>query len=507
MKSRVFAGLISALLSVSVLAASPSHASGRDPERAPTVSGPVTGGEGVQAIGISYDFESVGYVYEEFFFEGDAVGYEHAGTFKRDGKWRVEEGDSAPFKTRMIVVRPKDPADFSGTVFVEWFNVTGGVDAGPTLLMGHNQILRSGAAWVGVTTQAVGVTGGEETVQSDTVDIPQGGLVNSDPARYGTLTHPGDLYSYDIFTQTAAAISGEGDGVDPMAGLHVERVIAMGQSQSAARLTTYVNAVHPLVGAYDGFLIHSRVTAPAPLGEGQADVVDPTIPDGTGIRSDTDVPVFIFETEYDVIGGYAGARQPDSKNVRLWEVAGTSHIDAYTGGAYSITDLGDGAAELALLDPATAGGGALGCAQPLNAGGQYVVLMAVMSHLEEWVRDGTAPRKFPRLDVTGEGDSIEAVRDELGIATGGVRTPLVDVPLAANTGHATNTPNFCRVMGVQEPFDAATLAELYPNGSHEYVEAFDEAVDRAVKKGIWLEPEAKNYKAAAHQLSLEGAAE
>ena len=479
-----------------------SHRTGEPAGRAPTVSIPEAEGGGVQALGISYDFASVGYLFEEFFFEGDAVGYERVGKFRADGRWRVEESEEAHYKTRMIVVRPEDPADFSGTVFVEWFNVTGGVDAGPTFLMGHNGILRSGGAWVGVTSQAVGLTGSEETVQSDVIDIPEGGLVGSDPARYGTLTHPGDLFAYDIFTQAGAAIRGDGDGVDPFEGFDVEMLLAMGESQSAGRLSTYVNAVHPLVGQYDGFLIHSRGATVAPLGQRQADVVDPTIPEATRIRKDTDDRVFIFETEYDVIGGYADARQPDSRNVRLWEIAGTSHIDAYTGAGYSLSDLGDGSAEAKLLDPAGPGGGLLGCEQPLNAGAQHAVLVAVFEHLEGWVRDGTAPKKYPRLDVSGSGDAIEAKRDELGIAEGGVRTPLVDVPLAANTGYATNTPDFCRVMGVLEPFDAATLEELYPNGSAGYVEAFDDAVDRAVQKGIWLDPEAENFKAAAREITL-----
>jgi hypothetical protein len=471
-------------------------------DRVPTVSIPEAEGKGVQALGIGYDFASVGYLFEEFFFEGDAVGYERVGTFRQDGRWRVEESEEARFKTRMIVVRPEDPADFSGTVFVEWFNVTGGIDAGPTFLMGHNGILRSGGAWVGVTSQAVGLTGSEETVQSDVIDIPEGGLVGSDPARYGTLTHPGDLFAYDIFTQAGAAIRGDGEGFDPFEGFEVEQLLAMGESQSAGRLTTYVNAVHPLAQQYDGFLIHSRGASVAPLGERQPDVVDPTIPEAARIRKNVDVPVFIFETEYDVIGGYADARQPDSRNVRLWEIAGTSHIDAYTGAGYSLSDLGDGAAEATLLDPAEAGGGLLGCVEPLNAGAQHAVLVAVFEHLEAWVRDGPAPKKYPRLDVSGSGDAIEAKRDELGIAEGGVRTPLVDVPLAANTGYATNMPDFCRVMGILQPFDAATLEELYPNGSADYVEAFEDAVDQAVRAGIWLEAEAENFKAAAREITL-----
>jgi Alpha/beta hydrolase domain len=231
--------------------------------------------------------------------------------------------------------------------------------------------------------------------------------------------HPGDLFSYDIFTQAGAAIRGDGKGVDPFQGLKVRRVIAMGESQAAGRMATYVNAVHPRARLYDGILIHSRGATPAPFGARQPDVVDPTIPEGAQIRRDVDVPVLTFETEYDVdVLAFADARQPDSRNFRLWESAGTSHIDAYTAAGHSLSDLGDGAAEAALLDPTNASRGLLGCAEPINAGGQHAVLMAALSHLDRWVRDGTAPPKVPRLKTTGSGETIELVRDELGIARG-----------------------------------------------------------------------------------------
>ena len=236
MARRWVVGAMALLLSVgwtvTARAAEPDQRETKPGGEAPTVSGPITGGNGIQAIGVGYDFASIGYAFDEFFFAGDAAGYLPAGKLHHDGKWRVKETSRAPFKTRMVVIRPKDPKDFNGTVFVEWFNVTGGVDAGPTLINAHNQILRSGAAWVGVTTQAVGVTGAANTVQSTTVNIPKGGLVHSDPARYGTLTHPGDLYSYDIFTQAGKAIRGEGNGVHPLQGFDVKRLIAAGESQS-----------------------------------------------------------------------------------------------------------------------------------------------------------------------------------------------------------------------------------------------------------------------------------
>ena len=47
-----------------------------------------------------------------------------------------------------------------------------------------------------------------------------------------------------------------------------EHVVAVGESQSAFFLTTYVNAVDPLDRVYDGFLVHSRFGPAAPLDGG-----------------------------------------------------------------------------------------------------------------------------------------------------------------------------------------------------------------------------------------------
>ena len=44
-----------------------------------------------------------------------------------------------------------------------------------------------------------------------------------------------------------------------LGGLQPKHVIAIGESQSAGRLVTYIDAVHPLVDVYDGFLVHSRM--------------------------------------------------------------------------------------------------------------------------------------------------------------------------------------------------------------------------------------------------------
>jgi hypothetical protein len=347
-----------------------------------------------------------------------------------------------------------------------------------------------------VSAQAVGVQGGVAAVAG----VPAGGLKAADPERYGALSHPGDAFSYDIFTQAGRAVAGDA-GVDPFADLDVQRIIAVGESQSAFRLVTYVNAIQPRAGVFDAFLIHSRGAAGAGLTNNpDRRFRDPAMPEVARIRP-TKVPVLTFQTESDLLGlGFVPARQPDSRTFRLWEVAGTAHADSYTG-LIGFNDAGDGSAELELLDPTQAGGGPLDCAQPINSAPAFAVLNAALFQLDGWVRDGTPPPKAKRLRVEGTGEDVRIVRDEHGNATGGIRTPSIDVPLATITGEENAGGSFCALFGTTEPFDAATLAELYP--THEdYVKAFDRATRKAVAKGHLLPREARHLRAAARQLDV-----
>jgi hypothetical protein len=64
------------------------------------------------------------------------------------------------------------------------------------------------------------------------------------PARYGPLHHPGDTYSYDMFSQAGLAVRQLAHLL--FGDLRPELVIGIGESQSAARLVTYIDAIHPL---------------------------------------------------------------------------------------------------------------------------------------------------------------------------------------------------------------------------------------------------------------------
>jgi hypothetical protein len=128
---------------------------------ATTVEGPITGGAGQIVFGTSaFDGSAFGYVEEEYFIGGTATSYTSATPLSEDGLWEVTAKDTVDYKTRIVVRRPSEATEFSGTAYVEWLNVTAGLDTGPTWSLSWIDIMRQGAVWVGVSTQRVGVEGG-----------------------------------------------------------------------------------------------------------------------------------------------------------------------------------------------------------------------------------------------------------------------------------------------------------------------------------------------------------
>jgi hypothetical protein len=385
-------------------------------------------------------------------------------------------GPTSPYTTRLIVQRPSDPARFNGTVYVEWLNVSAGIDSAADWGMAHDEMVREGAVWVGVSAQSVGING----------------IRSVDPARYAALSHPGDSFSYDIFSQAGRAVRDQSATL--LGGLAPQHLIADGESQSAFRMTTYIDGVHPLAHVYDGFMVHSS-GASVPLSQPPQAPYSP--PQGLRIRTDLDVPVFLFETETDlVLFNSAAGRQPDSALLRRWEVAGTAHADMYTL-AVGPVDTGDGSAAPALFDlmlhPTNVTPFAT-CTAPLNAGPQHWVFQAALHALQAWVTDGTLPATAPLLqyDLATRTYSTDAQGNVLG----GVRTPQVDAPVARLSGVAPSGGNpFCVLFGTTTPLSAAQVSSLY--GSHGgFVSSWVHATNSAVASGWILRADAADVKSS-----------
>lgn len=333
--------------------------------------------------------------------------------------------------------------------------------------------------------------------------VPNLDLKHADPQRYGSLTHPGDSYSYDMFTQAAQAVRTQAATL--LGGLTPKHVLAAGESQSAFRMVTYIDAFGKDEGnPYDGFLVYSRGGSAAALS--QAPQADVPAPDSTLIRTDLGKPVLTFNTESDlvVLGSYT-AQQPDSKWFREWQVAGTSHADTYTL-TIGAGDTGNGEADVALFQsmltpPSRVAGGYITCDTPINAGPMTYVLRTAIDDLDTWVVDGTAPPKAPQFATVPGTTPPQFRTDADGNVQGGIRTPQVDTPVARLSGLGQTGASFCRIFGTTAPFGAAKIAALYPSHAT-FVKQWDHALTDAVAAGFVMRDDVKHIKAAAAQSGI-----
>src|SRR4051794_11916669 len=155
----------------------------------PIVTGPIQHGIRGGAYNRSRFPLINGYVEQEFFFAGVA---------------RAADGTTAPYKSRILVRRPSDPKKFNGSVVLDWDNVTVPDDTDVGWLPMHTTIMERGLVYVAVAAQRL-------SIEASPIALKQ-----YDPVRYGSLSHPGDDYSFDIFSQAAEAVlerNGDGSGV------------------------------------------------------------------------------------------------------------------------------------------------------------------------------------------------------------------------------------------------------------------------------------------------------
>lgn len=373
------------------------------------------------------DLESYGYVEEEFIVSGTANRYGADSVVSEH-----------PYRTRVVVRRPSDPEDSNGTGLVEWQNVTAGHDLDALWATSADHIMRTGYTWVGVSAQNVGVS--HLTVWS--------------PARYGGLdvtdggTVGGDALSYDIFAQSGGVLREPGNPLTGGTGL--DRVLAIGASQSAMYMTTYYEEILPLTEqVFDGygFMVGSapRSTRPEPAFQ---------------VLSETDVALPLFQLP------------EESDTLVRWEVAGAAH-SGWAGREarrhIEERDLG-GRGEYDCLRP------------PFSRVPLHQVINASYDHLSAWAADGTAPPAAEPIRRTAGGG---IARDEDGHALGGIRLSQVEVPTALNTGTNAGSGDdafFCSLFGTHVPYTRDELDERYRNHG-DYVSRVDRAERRNVGDG------------------------
>ncbi|MCK5859669.1 MAG: hypothetical protein KAG72_10010 [Abyssibacter sp.] len=427
----------------------------QEPVPAPEVLGPVTGGIRTgEPWGTTMVPLIEGYVEEEFSFGGLARGHGDAA-----------DTESA-YRTRMTVRRPVDPDDFNGTVVLDWNNVTLQFDIESTWAAANDVLMERGFIYVGVSAQKQGVDGAPTS------------LYFWDPVRYADLMHPGDDYSFDIFSQAAQAVF---DPIVMPAEIrdHIERVVATGSSQSAGRLTTYINEVHERDRMFDGYM--------------------PQI-SGSVLDTRKDLVPILWINSQDEAAGIVEA-PADEPLFRYWEVAGPPHttnageqyytsmvIYANSNGVYGSYDP-EVAGQYGELDPQ-------GSCNRNRYPVRYVWSSGIVA-LHKWLVSGQAPDSVPPLARDEVGD---LTFDEHGNALGGFRLPIVDVPIGAyfagqlpvGTSLTHCTPGgLVPLVGTSQTFDPARMMGLYD--SHEdYLAQFEAVIPEAVESGRLLPEHAED---------------
>jgi hypothetical protein len=422
------------------------------------------------------DLNKKGYAEYEYLVRGKANVYEYV----RAGDPSVQvKIPAVPYVTRVLVRYPTDRSKFNGTVYVEVLNATAGWDGDPTWQAAADYLMRSGAAWVGVSTKPVTVDFLRDRWGRDKYPA-------RDTSRYSALAMPHFGQVWDMMTDVGKWLRSPGDRSNPLRQHSVKRLFMVGFSQSVAYQVTYANSFHGQARmpdgrrVYDGYYLGAGgsrakdVTAATPqtesLGEG-----DPR----NLIR--VDVPVVRLQTQTEVIGfGSYRVRQDDQEFplVRTYEVAGGSHVDAHldeVGGIALARDLG--------LPPSF-------CPKPdaaYNPVRTGFYQSAALEILDRWSQ-GTPPPASRLYVLQVEDGKTTMKRDALGNVIGGVRPPELDAPrgvyLESNSG-----PGFCRLYGGFKPFGTEKLKELYPSPDS-FVNAFDAAITRAIKDRFLLPEDA-----------------
>lgn len=420
----------------------------------------------------NYDLAEIGYRQQEFFLSGTASAFRNLGELGVGGLWQVEPAETADYRTRMVVLRPIDPARFSGIVVVEMLPIHGHTHGAPIWVSGHTGIAAAGHAWVGVTAKYGNVEGKQ--------DRPRLHLKAANPARYGTLSHPGDSFAYDILSQAAEVIRNPG-AVEVLDGLLVRAVVAAG---SGWELKTYINAVHPLYRPFAGYLLTDSAGG-APLAETPQQRI--TTPERVRVRVDLDVPVLTLQYEGERYLDFYWDSQEDGGLFRIWEIPGMSVLNQYTD-RLGLDDDGSDPEFFVLRT------GDYGCDAPQHTAAAAWIYNAALSALATWAADGVPAPRAERLELSDDGQSVPV--DDNGFARGGVRHPWVEAPAAALRAVMSGSRGGCWLLGETVVYTADHMASLYVDKTG-YLQQVREAVDSAVEQGFLLPVDGDRFLQAA----------
>jgi hypothetical protein len=387
--------------------------------------------------------EEYDYVEEEFFVSGTA------NVYGPESSRPLESGEEiytlkplstrlradVPYKTRALVIHPRQVSQFSGVVHAVPFH---NLNAQASV---ERHVLRNGHAWVGIEVCSGTRFGPEE--------IPSGGIANlhrfnpdryrglaingGEPSDWGQLT-PGALGKafetinfgtqgpeMDVFTQELYRSYGQGPDIffDVVRGLRsedgsvlpgfpVRRIYTSGSSGATLILRPLIEYHHDK---------HTLALGGPPI-DGYLIMVG-NIP--TNRPSGAVLAIFQSEAEAERQGTEPLPQDTDNPRFRYYELAGTGHMISVSPPTLLETS--------GVLPPGIQGLNQREVSHEYEPYDKFnaPIVWALWNDMYQWVDKGIPmPRADPISRDPGAADAI--ARDEHGNALGGVRTPWVDVP-------------------------------------------------------------------------------
>ncbi|MEO8723677.1 MAG: alpha/beta hydrolase domain-containing protein [Sphingobium sp.] len=435
------------------------------------------------------DLKKAGYVEEEYYMLGLAPAIAASGDILFD----------APYVTRFLIRKPKDPARFNGTVVIEPFGWFGQRGAG--WILTRDYLLRKGYAFVGYTLNINKPAHDPRTEGWD----PEPRNLNFDFMRrydYARYAPLGSYYADKRFRrgEEPEQFPPQAQGIaaqlalllksnlrnGPAQGLKVERIYSETWAVDGQIWFDYLDqGRHQRWRMPDGrSLIDAYMNGDVTYGDlgGEKRRVPRKLPN--------DVPFVTVYSQAEMVQE-AGDQRPlptdtDYPRLRYYEITGMPHLRK--------ADLGTDENE---PHPADGDKSNDPRCQTLYDEPIEGPVSAILDAMDRWVRQGKPMPKGER--VARQGKAV--ARDpQTGNIIGGIRPPWIATPSAS---YLTDYETGCgTVYDTKVPYSSTKLKALYGNYAA-YADRFELAKQTAVKEGFLLQEDALRLKPIASPRDFE----
>ncbi|UUX95002.1 VCBS repeat-containing protein [Aquabacterium sp. J223] len=384
--------------------------------------------------------------------------------------WISGMGCSVPYKTRIVVRRPADPARFSGVVVAE------------PLHRGGNALIFNFSRFGLMQRGHIGVEIDARSINLNNANNPLQSLQPFNPTRYGAVGNTNVSTGFvlapnnagqanEVLAQVGRLIKSN-VAANPLRQWGVQRVVMAGTSDASEVVRQYLAGA---TGAgCDGTLGHASLRMPdgGPVFDG---FFRGSILNRVPTPALADVPHIEMPTQFELHSSN-GFRKPDSdaadNRYRLYEVSGMAHNDSRDNAGF---------------DPRFPGGQQ--CDPVMSRFHFPAFYFLGLQHVIDWTYGRTPPVAPSRMGVDDNlaGDGTRVATDALGNATGGVRSTYLDVPLFRYRTPGTGPGSLCSQIAQQFRFDDETARRLHLNPRH-YADKWKQRLGQLLDEG-WVPPE------------------